>query len=525
MKPKIFFTNSIIFSFLILIVTSCIPNFEGQHQITERQPVIFPDYLGTTVPLNIAPMNFVIREEGKHFKVIAKDHSGKHTITVTSKDGTVKFPEKQWRELLRACSGDKITVQTYSVANNKKGTFSYQPFYIHVSRDSIDPFMVYRFIHPGYYSWSNIKIMQRSLESFEEASIVENQIIEKNCVNCHSFNKKDPEKFLLHVRGSKGGTYFVNGKKITNINLKTENMNSGATYPAWNPDGRFVAFSSNQVRQNFYAHQAKSIEVFDLVSTLILYDTETNEISAITGGNNDSLVHLETFPTWSPDGRFLYFCTATQSQSISNMGLTDIKHIRYNLAKKSFDPESKTFGETEIVFHASKRGQSVSFPHISPNGKYLALTVHDYGTFPNWHPEADLYLMDLEIDSLIKMDVNSSKTESWQSWSSNGKWLAFSSKRMDGRTTRTFFTHIETDGSSTKPFVLPQKDPGLYDRMLESFNIPELVSGKIKVAPRDFAKAANQPVVHANSMEGVTDLGQKKNSIKSPHAVEKGIHE
>src|SRR5690606_13744473 len=120
MKPKIFFTNSIIFSFLILIVTSCIPNFEGQHQITERQPVIFPDYLGTTVPLNIAPMNFVIREEGKHFKVIAKDHSGKHTITVTSKDGTVKFPEKQWRELLQACSGDKITVQTYSVANNKK---------------------------------------------------------------------------------------------------------------------------------------------------------------------------------------------------------------------------------------------------------------------------------------------------------------------------------------------------------------------------------------------------------------------
>ncbi len=525
MKPKITLLFQTFLYFLIFLCTSCIPKYDSERQIILRQPVISPDYLGITIPPNIAQLNFVLKEEGILFKVIAKDSSGSNTITVTSKDGMMKFPEKQWRELLKACSGDKITVQAYTVASNKKEIFSYQPFYIYVSRDSIDPFLVYRLIKPGYYSWSNIKIMQRSLESFEEESVVENQIIEKNCVNCHSFNKNNPEKFLLHVRGSKGGTYFVNGKKITKINLKTENMNSGATYPAWNPDGRFVAFSSNQVRQNFYAHPAKSIEVFDLVSTLILYDTETNEISPITGGNNDSLVHLETFPAWSPDGRFLYFCTATQSQSISNMGLTDIQNIRYNLARKPFDTENKTFGETEIVFQASERGQSVSFPHISPNGKYLVLTVHDFGTFPNWHPEADLYIMDLEKDSLFIMDVNSTKTESWQSWSSNGKWLAFSSKRMDGRTTRTFFTHIETDGSSTKPFVLPQNEPTLYDRMLESFNIPELVNGKIKVTPRDFAKAANQPAIQANVTEGFTDNIQIKNSIKSPHPMEKGIHE
>ncbi len=525
MKPKINLLFQASLYLLFFFNISCITKFEGEFRMIEHQPAITPNYIGITIPPNIAPMNFIINEEMMHFKVIVKDPSGRNTITVTSKDGTVKFPEKQWHELLKACSGEKITVQVYADTNNKKETFSYKPFYIYVSKDAIDPYLVYRLIHPGYYSWSNIKIVQRSLESFEEESVVENQIIEKNCVNCHSFNKKNPEKFLLHIRGSKGGTYFVNGKKITNINLKTKNMSSGATYPAWNPDGRFVAFSSNQVRQNFYAHPAKSIEVFDLVSTLILYDTETNEISPITGGNNDSLVHLETFPTWSPDGKFLYFCTATQSQSISNMGLTDIQNIHYNLARKSFDAQNKTFGEIEIVFQASERGLSVSFPHISPNGKHLAITVHEYGTFPNWHPEADLYLMDLEKDSLLKMDVNSTKTESWQSWSSNGKWLAFSSKRMDGRTTRTFFTHIEIDGSSSKPFVLPQKEPALYDRMLESFNIPELVSGKIKVTPRDFAKAANQPVIQANVTEGFTGNEQITNSIKSPHPMEKGIHE
>ena len=45
--------------------------------------------------------------------------------------------------------------------------------------------------------------------------------------------------------------------------------------------------------------------------------------------------------------------------------------------------------------------------------------------------------------------------------------------------------HREIQG---KEFVLPQKDPTLYNRMLESFNIPELVTGRVKMNPRDFAE-------------------------------------
>ena len=103
--------------------------------------------------------------------------------------------------------------------------------------------------------------------------------------------------------------------------------------------------------------------------------------------------------------------------------------------------------------------------------------------------------MNLKNGKVDKMSINSNETESWHSWSSNGKWLVFSSKRGDGLTARPYFAWIGSADSTGKPFVLPQKDPTLYKRMGKTFNRPELITGKIPLGPRDFMKASgNDPV-------------------------------
>src|SRR5690606_38413275 len=109
----------------------------------------------------------------------------------------------KWEKLTKNSIGGKRQVEIYA-ENTTKKVKKYNPFYIYVAKEKIDPFLVYRLIHPGYYNWSTMKIEQRSLESFEKTSIVENQLLEKNCVNCHTFNQNNPEKFLIHIRGSKG---------------------------------------------------------------------------------------------------------------------------------------------------------------------------------------------------------------------------------------------------------------------------------------------------------------------------------
>jgi hypothetical protein len=352
-------------------------------------------------------------------------------------------------------------------------------------------------INPGYYSWSQISIVQRSLESFREESIVDNRVLDNNCANCHSFNSNNPDRFLIHVRGSLGGTYFAENGKITRTDPKIDAMPGGATYPYWHPDGRYVAFSSNQVRQSFYSLPGKEVEVYDLVSSLILYDRISNETLSVT--DSDTTTYLETFPTWSPDGDYLYYCRALPLITPSNPQLAQIENTHYDIARQSFDSESRSFGEAEVVFSASGIDKSASFPRISPDGRFLVITLADYGTFPIWHPEADLYLLDLHTGEQERMALNSSETESYHSWSSNSRWLVFSSKRLDGRSARPHFAHIDSAGNQGKEFVLPQSDPTLYDRMLKSFNIPELVTGRVTVNPRDFANASRQEALKATS--------------------------
>jgi len=511
--------------FGIFFCISCKTENNETIQNVNRKPDIEPDYSDVTIPPNIAPMNFSIREEGDFFHIIATSGLSGYQIKIKSPHGMIRFPDKSWKKLLNESQGDTIEFRI-NASKTRRGTIvEYKPFYMIVSREKIDPYLVYRLIHPGYYSWSNIKIIQRSIENFSEESIIENQIIEKNCANCHSFNNNNADRFMIHIRGSLGGTYFVEDGKITRTDPKIDAMPGGATYPSWHPEGRYLAFSSNQVKQSFYSQPGKNIEVFDLVSSLILYDRKNNEIISIT--DRDTTRCLQTFPSWSPDGKYLYFCRALQTINSSSPDLEQIKNTHYDLARKSFDTGTRSFGETEIVFNASEINKSVSFPRISPDGKYLIFTLADYGTFPIWHGEADLYLLNLHSGIVNKMDINSDETESYHSWSSNGKWLVFSSKRLDGRSTRPYFAHIDSFGNQGKEFVLPQKDPSLYSRMLESFNIPELVNSRIKVKPRDFANATRQDALKAKSGNSLETI-QGRSGIKKDIRVnekERPIHE
>jgi hypothetical protein len=175
--------------------------------------------------------------------------------------------------------------------------------------------------------------------------------------------------------------------------------------------------------------------------------------------------------------------------------MASIMSIHHDLVRKSFDESTETFGKTEVVFAASAAAKSVSFPRISPDGKYLVFTLHNFGTFPIWHAEADLYSINLETLEVLKLDLNSDEADSYHSWSLNGKWLVFSSKRSDGRSTRPYISYISSDGKASKPFMLPQKDPDIYNNMIESFNIPEFVTGEIQAGPRDFVEAARQTAI------------------------------
>jgi hypothetical protein len=354
-----------------------------------------------------------------------------------------------------------------------------------ISSDPVDPFLVYRLIPPGYETWSTMGLYQRDLTGFRESPIIKNKHIEENCVNCHSFAGGSTESMMFHIRGSLGGTMIKNGKKIEKVDLKREKTLSAGVYPSVHPSGGYIAYSTNKIEQYFHASPEKSIEVMDRRSDLIIYNIHTGEVNHVPGTRGDQ--YMETFPNWSPDGRHLYF---SRSEAQAD---TPFDSILYDIYRIAFNPEDVLFGDPEPVAIVSDKHQSASFPRISPDGRFLLYTVHNYGTFPIWHKEADLYLMNLSNGEIsYPSEINSEDSDSFHSWSSNSKWIVFSSRRYDGLHTRLYLAHMDKDGNFQKAFILPQRDPRFYDRFFFSYNVPELITEKVAPGPRDWVHAAKR---------------------------------
>ena len=475
-------------SLILILLYGCNHSPKGEITRLEKAPDIDPDYTGIVIPPNIAPMNFSINGESSAF--CARFLCGTEQILeVFSKNGQISIPRKKWKKMLKEHPGQNLAIEVYIL--NDHVWSQYNTINNKIAEEPVDPYLSYRLLYPGYEAYKEISINQRCIENFEEHSLIENSIADDNCVNCHTLNPGNNDNYLFHMRGTLGGTYIYNDKELTRINLKTKDMPNNAVYARWHPSGKFIAFSSNKTVQFFHSADNKKVEVADVSSSLILYSIGENEVKQIDFKDKER--YMDTYPEWSPDGKYLYFCRATLSDEEF-----EYTKIKYNLYRISFDSTALTFGEPEMIFDAEKLDKSISFPRISPDGKYLVLTLHNYGCFPIWHKEADLYSIDLNDLTFKRLESNSDFTESYHSWSSNGKWLMFSSKRMDGLTARPFITYIDDNGNASKPFVLPQKDPEFYQNFLKTFNLPEFSTMKLKLNPGELRRAVKSEAIQSN---------------------------
>ncbi len=466
----------IIYHFFILAgllsMISCARRPANAEPLSEEAP-IFPDYKEITIPVNIAPLNFSLLDNDKGI-LVAGDQ------VFRSRKGAFHFSPKKWRKMLSK-SGDNGSINLEIYIRKDGKWLYYKPFNIHISQDKIDPWFSYRLIPPGYQGWQEMGIYQRDLESYSEKAILTNDLTGGNCMNCHTYMNGDPSKMVFHARATFGGTMVVNEGEVEKLNTKTDSTISALVYPYWHPSGDYVAFSVNKTFQSFHNHDANRIEVYDEASDVVVYNVKTHQIawSPLTKAED----RFETFPTFSPDGKWLYFCSA---EAVTPMP-DKYREARYGLYRIAFNAEDMSFGDSlECVYDAPAEGFSVSFPRISPDGRLLCFTRHGYGNFSIWHKDSDLWLADLKDGSVRPMEtVNSDNVDSFHTWSSDGKWLVFSSRRDDGLYTKPYFTHVDADGNATKPFLLPQKDPkSYYKRQMRSYNLPAFTTSKVNVGKR-----------------------------------------
>lgn len=473
-----------IFLFLLLL-TACSKR-EAKDRV-DALPEIFPDYIGVTIPQNICPLNFGI-QGAEHMRVIVNNENGM-SLDVGGTDH-IEFPLKIWHNLLKSAPLGKrgvgqlnVTVSAWTEKYPEGVT--YKSFPINIASDNIDPWIAYRLLPPGYEGWNRMGIYQRDITSFYVEPIIENSQNNWGCVNCHSFANYNPKDFTFHARGKNGGTIVMRDGKMKKVDIKAMSNGRHGSYNIWHPSKRYIAFSSNSTHQSFYGQSKDKIEVYDLWSDLIVYDIDNEKV--LQDERFTDTLNLEMFPSFSPDGKWLYFSTAHPVR----MPMENDK-LHYSIVRVPFDEDTGKLGDVDTVYSSYERGGTAMMPRITPDGRFMLFSLSDGGAFNLYHTESDLQMMDLQTRELLPTDIlNSPRSESYHGWSSNGRWMMYMTKRFDGRYSRLMLAYW--DGTKFhKPFLLPQQNPEDNTLLMMAYNIPEFIKAPVVVSKDELAEFFKQ---------------------------------
>ena len=506
MKRNIY-TYALLWVAALMMLASCAnhPGVPSSSRDAKSLPGIFPDYCNVTIPCNIAPLNFML-PKGQYDECVARitTPDGKQQ---TYGDGVkVQIPEDEWHDMLDASKGKSLKVEVWG--KNGEEWLSFKPFEIYVAKDPIDEYVSYRLIEPSYVAWTYMEIAQRKLTTFEESQIFNNEItcndIKKGqCINCHSYQNYKTDNMMFHVRLANSGTVIVNDGKVSKVDLKRDYTISSGVYPSWHPTAKLIAFSTNLTRQAFHTANPNKIEVYDIESDLILYDVEKDSVSVVSADPD----LLEIYPTWSPDGKYLYYGKSVPLPEEMKDKDKDIRviypKIQYNLYRRSFDLATHGFGEEELVYDAASSDKSVTLARISPDGRYLLFALGQYGCFHSRHHDADIVCIPMDQYSGTALTGETAKTvdltplnskdysDSYPSWSSNGHWIMIASRRDDDNYSRVYFAYFN-NGKVGKAFLMPQEDPEHHTFLLKSYNRPEFMVEPVKISVEEFSRVFSE---------------------------------
>jgi len=486
---------SVLVLFEILLSAALMVGWRGQtvaidkYDVVDRPARIYPDYGSTVIPPNIAPLNFMIKEEGAYYCAKISSVNGR-PIEVFSKSARIQIPEDRWHELLEKNRGNELSIDIFARGENR-GWSRFGTITIKIANEDIDGYLVYRRMHPTHVLMrGRLGIFQRNLGNFDEKVVLDNRRSRytAGCVNCHTFCNNRPDKVLIGVRTREEGdnTLLIEPDAVNKLKVKFG-------YTSWHPSGKQATYVVSRMFLFFHTAHFEARDTMDLDSMLTYYVADANNVRTSPGISVKE--RLETWPAWSADGKYLYFCSAPMLWPDQTKTLPkEYGDVKYDLFRISYDVENDKWGQAEPVLLAKDTGLSITMPRISPDGRWLIFCMCEYGSFSPWQPSSDMFIMDLKAAEQTgryeyrRLDIDSDKAESWHSWSSNSRWIVFSSKREHGIFTRSYLSYVDENGKAYKPIVLPQKDPEFYSYTLETFNTPEFVTGPVIATGEQLAR-------------------------------------
>ncbi len=395
----------------------------------------------------------------------------------------------------------QVTVTGYDAGNPGRG-LSRSDIAITTSKDLVEDSIFYRELPlPFKVAFKNpLRTVWRfgSISSPAQPPVVLEKL--SACGNCHSFSGDGKLMGMASDHGHDTGSYIIAETSQT-MTIAASNLITWTDYrrqdhqqtfgllPSLSPDGRHVLGTVKELPVVFMVKPDLYFsEIFFPVQGIIsVYSREQREFSALPGADDPSLV--QSNPVWSPDGRHIVFVRSVahplkspaRAERLDPEGLPPCicaadpdcvkflegkKLFRYDLYRLPFNDGKG--GKAEPIIGASHNGRSNYFPKISPDGKWLVFC--ESNKFMMLQPDSALYIVPAAGGRARRMRCNTPRMNSWHSWSSNSRWLVFTSKANTAYT-QLFLTHVDANGQDSPPVLL------------ENFTVPDLAANMPEFVP------------------------------------------
>ena len=146
-------------------------------------------------------------------------------------------------------------------------------------------------------------------------------------MNTYAYGNQDENLSIIYLRGENGGTILNRNGKLRKLNLQGKGMASPGIYYSFNPSGRYLTYSTNTMVRDFNINTDKRLEVYDTASSIYVADLNDNHIISSPLASDSS--RLETFPTFSPNGKYIYYCAANKKK----LSVKNLKNLKYALVR------------------------------------------------------------------------------------------------------------------------------------------------------------------------------------------------
>ena len=441
--------------------------------------IVAPTFVWSDETEGVGEWNILLRFEGEG-----------ETMRFASAEPSWRPAEADWAEIKRRSVAGDAELAIVGIGP-KARTASSAVVRIRTSKDPVGDSIFYREVPLPFIEAvqdpSRIRWRFGSVDSEERPPIVlENLPV---CGNCHSFSGDGSVLGLDVDYGNDKGGYAIlpvseqmvlNDEKI--ITWSDYKRDDGeATFGLLSqvsPDGRYV-ISTVKDRAVFVATPGIEFSqlFFPIKGILVVYDRETGTYQPLPGADDPD--YVQSNPTWSPDGRYVVFARSKVYRKDSIAGATSILLSEKDVPEFIEDKEPFKFdlyrvpfnegrgGTPEPIEGASHNGMSNFFAKFSPDGKWIVFCKAE--NYMLLMPDSELYIVPAAGGEARRLRANTPLMNSWHSFSSNGRWLVFSSK-ANTPYTQLFLTHIDEDGNSTPPVVLER-----FTGADRAANIPEFV--------------------------------------------------